>query len=247
MIRVVVAADAALVRHALALLLQAADGLDVVAQACDGARAVAAARELHPDVVLADLRMPVIDGTAATRRLLALARPPAVLLLTEPDTCEQVAECLLMGASGYLFKDAPPGQVINAVRTAATGGVALAPAAARQLAAAAITPRTAPGAPPLTQELRYISRHLTNRQRSLLILIGEGLSNVEIARRLVLSESTVKTYVSGLLTTLHLPNRTQAAVLAHRLGLLDGAADPATAENHTDRARAETAERPPAR
>ncbi|MCX5377375.1 response regulator transcription factor [Streptomyces sp. NBC_00091] len=221
MIRVLVTDDEPLVRFGLRMLLDAAEGIEVVGEACDGASAMARARELSPDLVLTDLRMPGMDGITATRQLLALPNPPAVLVLTTFDTEEGVTEALEAGAAGYLLKDAPPEQIVGAVRLVASGGRVLAEASAARLLAAsrARGPQRPTGIPP---EQRRRLEALTDQQCELLCHLGEGLSNAEIARRMYLTEGTVKAYVSRLLTALRVDNRTQAAILAHQAGLLGG-------------------------
>lgn len=170
------------------------------------------ARELAPDIVLTDLHMPGADGLTLTKLLLALPNPPAVLILTACSTSDAVAEVLRSGANGYLLKDAPPERITAAVHMVACGGIALTPATAGHLLE---TPR-----PPVPSKLPTLA-DLTSRQRVLLTQMGCGLSNARIAQRLCLTESTVKTYVSRLLRELGLENRTQAAIMAHQLGLLD--------------------------
>lgn len=219
MIRVLVTDDEPLVRFGLRMLLDAAEGISVVGEACDGASAMARARELAPDLVLTDLRMPGMDGITATRQLLALPNPPAVLVLTTFDTEEGVTEALEAGAAGYLLKDAPPEQIVGAVRLVASGGTVLASASAARLLAAT---RTRSGkAPGIASEQRRGLETLNDQQREILRHLGTGLSNAGIARRMYLTEGTVKAYVSRLLTALKVDNRTQAAIVAHQAGLLD--------------------------
>ncbi|MFJ8478011.1 response regulator [Kitasatospora sp. NPDC094011] len=219
MIRLLIADDEPLVRFGLRTLLDAVDDIHVVGEAADGAQAVARTRELVPDVVITDLRMPGMDGLAATRRLREMPNPPAILVLTTFDTSEGVTDSLTAGADGYLLKDAPPERILHAIRMVASGGIALAPTAASHLVKA--TPRRTDPAVKLPLELRRALAHLTDRQREVLTLVGQGLSNADIARRMHLTEGTVRSYVSRLLATLGLTNRTQAAILAHRAGLLD--------------------------
>ncbi|MFE5873104.1 response regulator [Streptomyces roseifaciens] len=219
MIRVLVTDDEPLVRFGLRALLGAAEGIEVVGEASDGVEALARVRELAPDIVLTDLRMPHADGISVTRRVLALPNPPAVLVLTTFDTYDGVTDALQAGASGYLLKDAPPEQVIGAIRVVSTGGTVLAPASAARLAhASRATPSGSSGRIP--PEQRHRLDNLTEQLHDVLRHLGEGLSNAQIARRMYLTEGTVKAYVSRLLAILKLENRTQAAILAHQAGLL---------------------------
>ncbi|MBB5121764.1 LuxR family transcriptional regulator [Streptomyces eurocidicus] len=219
MIRVLVTDDEPLVRFGLRMLLDAAEDIVVVGEAADGAEALARARELAPDLVLTDLRMPGMDGITATKQLLALPNPPAVLVLTTFDTEEGVTTALEAGAAGYLLKDAPPEQVVGAVRLVASGGTVLASASAARLLEASRT--RSDGAQRIPAEQRRRLESLGPQQRDILRLLGSGMPNAQIAQRMYLTEGTVKAYVSRLLTTLKLENRTQAAILAHQAGLLD--------------------------
>ncbi|MEV6977370.1 response regulator transcription factor [Kitasatospora sp. NPDC093806] len=219
MIRVLVTDDEPLVRFGLRALLEAADDITVVGEAADGAAALAQARALAPDLVLTDLRMPGMDGITATRQLLALPNPPIVLVLTTFDTEEGVTEALQAGAAGYLLKDAPPEQLVGAIRLVASGGTVLAPASAAHLVNASRDRATQPARVPPDQRRRL--EKLNDQQRELLRLVGGGLSNAQIAQRMYLAEGTVKAYVSRLLSALAVENRTQAAILAHIAGLLD--------------------------
>ncbi|MEV8020873.1 response regulator transcription factor [Streptomyces sp. NPDC086554] len=220
MIRVLVTDDEPLVRFGLRMLLNTADDIDVIGEACDGTAALARARELAPDIVLTDLRMPGMDGITATRQLTALPNPPAVLVLTTFDTGEGVTEALQAGAAGYLLKDAPPEQVLSAVRLVAAGGTVLASASAARLLESS---SRAAGASRIPPEQRRRLSMLGEQQREILGHLGGGMSNAQIARRMYLTEGTVKAYVSRLLTTLKVENRTQAAILAHQGGLLEEA------------------------
>ncbi|MER5640310.1 response regulator transcription factor [Kitasatospora sp. NPDC002227] len=211
--------DEPLVRFGLRMLLDAAEDITVVGEASDGSSALVQAREVAPDLVLTDLRMPGMDGIAATKQLLALPNPPAVLVLTTFDTEEGVTEALKAGAAGYLLKDAPPEQVLGAVRVVAAGGRVLASASMAHLVDASVlhSSRTARISPDQRRRLESLS----NQQREILCLVGSGLSNPQIAQRMYLTEGTVKAYVSRLLTSLKVDNRTQAAILAHQAGLLE--------------------------
>jgi DNA-binding NarL/FixJ family response regulator len=212
-IRVLVADDQTLVRAGFRAILEAQDDLEVVGEADDGANAVALARELHPDVVLMDIRMPGLDGIEATRRLLRDGDAPRVLMLTTFDLDEYVYDAMKAGASGFLLKDAPRDQLIGAVRTVAAGDALLAPALVRRLVEDFVR-RPAPGARPAVLD------QLTQRELEVLTLIARGLANAEIAARLFLSEATVRTHVTHILAKLDLRDRVQAVVLAYESGLI---------------------------
>ncbi|MFE2285547.1 response regulator [Streptomyces sp. NPDC059443] len=220
MIRVIIADDEPLIRFALRTLLSATEDIEVVGEACDGTEAVAQARALAPDLVITDLRMPGMNGIEATKRLLALPNPPSVLVLTTFDAYDGVMDALNAGASGYLLKDAPPEQVTGAVRVVAVGGgTVLAKSLTTQLVGSGW--RQGSRDSRLTGEQRRRLDGLTEQQHELLIQLGRGLSNAQIAQELYLTEGTVKTYVSRLLSLLKLENRTQAAILAHVAGFLE--------------------------
>ncbi|MGK5741674.1 response regulator [Micromonospora sp. URMC 103] len=216
MIRVLIADDQAMVRQGFGALLAAQPDLLVVGDAADGAQAVAAARRLDPDVVLMDVRMPVLDGLAATRKLLGdrPAQRPRVLILTTFDLDDYVYEALRAGASGFLLKDAPAADLVQAVRVVAAGDALLAPAVTRRLIAefAARPERHRPRPTELAA--------LTARETEVLRLIARGRSNQEIAADLVVAEQTVKTHVGRILAKLHLRDRAQAVVLAYETGLV---------------------------
>jgi DNA-binding NarL/FixJ family response regulator len=215
-LRVLVADDQELVRAGFRLILEAA-GFAVVGEAADGAEAVALAAAERPDVVLMDIRMPVMDGITATRQLTApgtadLQHRPKVVILTTFDLDDYVYEALRSGASGFLLKDAPRADLIAAVRVAAAGDALLAPSVTRRLIEAfARRPASASPAPS-----RLAS--LTPRERDILLLVARGQSNTEIARALVVSEATVKTHVTHLLSKLALRDRVQAVILAYETG-----------------------------
>ena len=214
MISVVLADDQALVRGGFRMILEAQEEVDVVGEAEDGAQAVACVRELRPSVVLMDVRMPNLDGIAATKRIVADALPTRVLVLTTFDQDEIVYDALKAGASGFLLKSAPPAKLVDAVRTIAVGDALLAPSVTRRLVEDFVR-RPPPGeaAPP---ELAA----LTDREREVLTLIARGLTNAEIAQRFVLSEATVKTHVNRVFSKLRLRDRVQAVVLAYESGLV---------------------------
>jgi DNA-binding NarL/FixJ family response regulator len=216
-VRVLLVDDEELVRFGLRTVLESAGGFEVVGEAGDGAAGVAAARELRPDVVLVDIRMPVMDGLTATQRILALPEPPQVAVLTTFHVDEYVYAALAAGAAGFLLKDTPPRQIAAAVRAVADGTATLSPAVTATLIDSYVDRRAAPRR---AEALRRIAE-LSDREREVLQLLGSGGSNAELAQQLYVSEATVKTYVSRLLTKLDLANRTQAAILAHEAGLLE--------------------------
>ncbi len=211
MIRVMVVDDEALVRSGLALILGSAGDIEVVA-ACEGVAAVEMVHRHRPDVVLLDVRMPVVDGLAVLRELGRGPGAPAVAMLTTFDTDEFIAQALALGAAGFLLKDTEPDQLINAVRVLATGGSVLSPT----VTATVIGGYLGGGAEP---EVRARIATLTDRERDVLALVGQGLSNADIGRRLYLSTATVKDHVSAVLTKLAVSNRVQAAVAAREAGL----------------------------
>ncbi|HET7355458.1 MAG TPA: response regulator transcription factor [Nocardioidaceae bacterium] len=210
-VRVVVADDQDLVRDGLTMILDAQPDMEVVGTARDGVEAVDLVRRLVPDVVLMDIRMPRLDGVEATRRLVSAGSPSRVLVLTTYDLDEYVTEALRVGASGFLLKDAPRHKLLAAVRAAMDGDTVLAPSVTRRVLEAYVSRR--PGAPD-----RRLAR-LTARETEVLRLVAEGLSNAEIAERLVLSVTTVKSHVARLLAKLELRDRVQAVVLAYESGL----------------------------
>jgi DNA-binding NarL/FixJ family response regulator len=213
--RVLLADDQALVRSGFRMILEARDDLEVAGEAEDGAEAVALARSLQPDVILMDVRMPRLDGVEATRRIVASGSPARVLILTTYDLDEYVYAAIRAGASGFLLKDVEPAQLVNAVRVVARGDALLAPTVTRRLLERFAD--ALPGEPPaVPSELET----LTRREREILELVAAGLSNAEIADRLVLGETTVKSHVSSILRKLGLRDRVQAVVLAYEAGLV---------------------------
>ncbi|MFE6824996.1 response regulator [Streptomyces sp. NPDC057690] len=218
-IRVLVCEDQELVRTGYVTIFTAQPDLEVVGEAADGRAAVEAAGRLRPDVVVMDIRMPLLDGIEATRLLAGpgVADPVRILVVTTFNLDEYVYEALRAGASGFLLKDSPPRDLVQGIRTIAAGESLLAPAVTRQLVgrfADRLRPPTRGAAVPETLSV------LAPRETEVLKLIAEGMSNAEIADRLVLSRETVKTYVSRILTKLDLRDRVQAVVLAHRVGLV---------------------------
>jgi DNA-binding NarL/FixJ family response regulator len=211
-IRVLIADDQAMVREGFSVLLNAQPGIEVVGEASDGRQAVDRAARLRPDVVLMDVRMPGLDGLDATRRITAEDGAPKVLILTTFDLDEYVYTALRAGASGFLLKTASAQVLADAVRVIAAGEAMLAPTVTRRLIAefARLRPVEA-SAPPAA---------LTARETEILTLIAGGMSNAEIAGRLVIAEQTVKTHIGRILTKLGLRDRTQAAIFAYNTGLV---------------------------
>jgi len=214
MIRVVVVDDEPMVCAHLRTILGSAPDIEVVDEAHDGAAGVEAVVRNRPDVVLMDLRMPLLDGIAAIERIVKLAHPPVVVVLTTFDADQYVLRALRSGAAGFLVKSTPPEDLIGLVRVAAEGHTVLSPAAARRLIAASADSQ------PVRERARKQVGSLTEREVEVLTGLGEGLSNAQIAARLYLSEATVKGYVSRMLDKLGLDNRTQAGLLAHDAGLV---------------------------
>jgi DNA-binding NarL/FixJ family response regulator len=213
-IRVLIADDQALVRGGFRMILDAQEDIEVVAEASDGQQALAQAQALEPDVVLMDIRMPELDGLEATRQLVSGNGSARVLMLTTFDLDEYVYEAMKAGASGFLLKDVRPEQLAEAVRVVAAGDSLLAPAITQRLIAEFVRrPPPGSGAPTELSEL-------TERELEVLKLIARGLSNGEIATALFVSEATVKTHVTHVLTKLKLRDRVQAVVLAYESGLV---------------------------
>nr|WP_272919820.1 response regulator transcription factor [Streptomyces sp. SID5468] len=214
-IRVLIADDQTMIRESFAILLNAQPDIEVVGEAGDGEEAVRAVAELGPDVVLMDIRMPRLDGLEATRRITGDGDAAAkVLVLTTFDLDEYVYEALRAGASGFLLKTSSAHQLADAVRTVHEGGALLAPTVTRRL----IQEFSRLGGKPAPRRERV--GDLTERETQVLCLIAQGLSNLEIAGELVISEQTVKTHVSRILIKLGLRDRTQAAVFAYETGLV---------------------------
>ncbi|KQU65255.1 LuxR family transcriptional regulator [Phycicoccus sp. Root563] len=217
MIRVVLADDQALLRAGLRALLDAEDDLEVVGEAADGAEAVALVRSTGPDVVLMDIRMPGTDGLAATRQIVddPTLSGTRVVILTTFDLDEYVFEAVRIGASGFLVKDTEPAELLRGVRAVAAGDALLSPGVTRRLIGEFAT-RSRGTAAPAADRLAA----LTDREREVVALVGEGLSNDEIATRLFLSPATAKTHVSRAMVKLHVRDRAQLVVLAYESGLV---------------------------
>ncbi len=225
-LRILIADDQALVRDGFAMILSAQPDMDVVGQAADGLEAIAAARELAPDVVLMDIRMPQMDGLEATALICRDTRAK-VLVLTTFDVDEYVYEALRAGASGFLLKDMRRDELVDAVRVVARGDALLAPTVTRRLIADIVARSPRPPHLPLANGQPPAS--LTARETDTLRLVARGLSNAEIAAQLFVTEHTVKTHVSSVLSKLGLRDRVQAVVLAYESGLvLPGEAAPPT-------------------
>ena len=223
-IRVLVADDQAMVRAGFAALLDAQEDIEVVGQAQNGAEAVALAARLHPDVVLMDVRMPVLNGLEAAGQILAnqgvsALGPlgPHVLMLTTFDVDDYVYDALRLGASGFLLKDALADELVSAVRIVAAGDALLAPSVTKRVIEQFAKARPRPAAVPSRLDC------LTEREREVLVLVARGLSNQEIAAELFIAEQTVKTHVSKILAKLALRDRVQAVVLAYDTGLVEPA------------------------
>ena len=215
MIRVLVCDDQAVVREGLRTILDSVSDVEVVGTASDGAEAVAEAERLRPDVVLMDLKMPVMNGIQATQEIHRRLPDVRVLVLTTYDADEWVYDAIRSGAAGYLLKDTPSEQLAEAIRGTAAGKTHVDPAVAGKLFSHVITPARAP-------EPGWASR-LTPRERDVLALLARGLSNADIARRLRLSEGTVRNHMTAIFEKLEVADRTQAAIVALRHGLVDPA------------------------
>lgn len=214
MIRVMIADDDALVRLGLSDLLDGDPGIEVVAQAADGAEAVEKATAQQIDVVLMDVRMPRMDGITAVTHLRRLPNPPHVITLTTFDLDDYVYSALAAGADGFLLKDTDPTEIVRAVHLVAGGSAMLHPAAARR-----VIDRYHATSTPLAITARSRLERLTPRERDVLVLLAQGDTNADIADRLAMRESTVKAHVSRILAALEVTNRVQAALLAHDAGL----------------------------
>lgn len=210
-IRVLLVDDDALVRAGLRMILSSSDDLEVVGEAADGADAVEAARTHRPDVVLMDIRMPGMDGIAATTAIRRLPTPPHVIVLTTFQADEHVLSALRAGADGFLLKDTAPTEIVHAVRLVAAGAAMLSPSVTRTLLSHLGNDEAADRRRIAAQRLTS----LTDREREVATAVGSGASNAEIAAALFMSEATVKAHVSRLLTKLEVTNRVQIAILVH--------------------------------
>jgi DNA-binding NarL/FixJ family response regulator len=213
-IRVLLVDDDALVRAGLTMMLDGAHGIEVVGEAADGAEVPAAVDAHAPDVVLMDLRMPRTDGITATRRLRARPRAPEVIVLTTFDADENVLGGLRAGASGFLLKDSPPAQIVDAIRRVAAGDPILSPVITRRLMDRAVAESGT------KDKARAVLAGLTPREHEVVLGIARGETNAEIAARLYMSVATVKAHITHILTKLGATNRTQIALLAHDAGLV---------------------------
>jgi DNA-binding NarL/FixJ family response regulator len=214
MISVLLADDQSLVREGFRYILDQDPGITVVGEAADGAQAVTDAVRLRPDVVLMDIRMPILDGLAACRRLLAMSSPPKVVVLTTFDADEYIVEALRIGACGFLLKDIRARQLIDAVYTAAAGDALLSPSVTRRVIAGFIAGQA------VRTDAEQRLAPLTSREREVLACVGRGLSNTEIAGELFVSEATIKTHLNRVLAKLHLRDRVGAVILAYETGLV---------------------------
>ena len=215
MVRVLLCDDQALVRSGFRMVLEARADMAVVGEAENGAQAVELAARSRPDVILMDVRMPVMDGVEATRRLARTGTTARIVILTTFDSDEYVYEALRAGASGFLLKDVQPAQLVDAIRVVARGEALLAPSVTRRL-----LDRFAHTLPDSSRTAPDALAELTERELEVLTLLASGLSNAELAERLFLSETTVKTHVSSILRKLGLRDRVQAVVLAYHAGLV---------------------------
>jgi DNA-binding NarL/FixJ family response regulator len=216
-ISVLLVDDEALVRTGLRMILETADDLTVVSDAENGHAAIDAVDRYRPDVVLMDIRMPQLDGLAATAAIRARPQPPSVIVLTTFDTDDEVFRALDAGAIGFLLKDTPPADLLRAVRIAASGDAMLSPSVTRRV----INRFTAEDRTQRRREALDRLDALTEREREVLVQIGLGQANAEIARQLYMSEATVKTHVTHLFEKLSATNRVQLAIAAFRAGLVD--------------------------
>jgi DNA-binding NarL/FixJ family response regulator len=221
-VRVVIVDDQALVRAGFRMILDAEPEVDVVGEAADGVQGIEAAQTLDPDVVLMDIRMPELDGLEATRRLTSSGERPRILILTTFDLDEYVYEALRAGASGFLLKDTPPEQLVQAIRVVAAGEALLAPSITKRLIEEFVHSGRSAAAP----EPPAAINELTARELEVLRLMARGMSNAEIAKELFVSEATVKTHVARVLMKLNLRDRVQAVVLAYESGLIQPGASP---------------------
>jgi DNA-binding NarL/FixJ family response regulator len=222
-IRVLLVDDQSLLRLGFRMVLEAQPDIEVIGEAGDGAQAVAMTRSLHPDVVLMDVRMPVLDGIQATRQIVAAGSAARILVLTTFNLDEYVFAALRAGASGFLLKDVPPADLLTGIRAVAAGDAVVAPNITRRLldAFASHLPDPATGRSPTDQRLGQ----LTDREREVLVQVARGHSNTEIADLLTVAEATVKTHVGRILTKLDLRDRVQVVVFAYEAGIIHPGTD----------------------
>lgn len=226
-IRVLIVDDDALVRAGLSMMLASAGDLEVVGDVADGAEVVPAVNQHRPDVVLMDIRMPRLDGLAATERLRARREPPEIIILTTFDTDDHILRAMRAGASGFLLKHTPPPEIVRAIRQVAAGEPMVSPAVMRKMMGYV----AGTGVDPRRERAHELLGRLSEGERAVGALVGRGKTNGEIGRELSLSVATVKAYVSRLLTKLELNNRVQIALLVHDAALTDPAlTDPALAD-----------------
>ncbi|MEU7041600.1 response regulator transcription factor [Streptomyces varsoviensis] len=216
-VRLLLVDDDPLVRAGLRLMLGGAADLEIVAEASDGGEVLPLVDRYAPDVVLMDIRMPTVDGLAATEALRRRPRSPQVIVLTTFHADEQVLRALRAGAAGFVLKDTPPAEIVAAVRRVAAGEPALSPTVVRQL----ISHVAGAGADDRRTRARTLLGQLNDREREVAVAVGQGKANAEIGTALFMSVATVKTHVSRILAKLDLSNRVQIALLAHDAGLLD--------------------------
>ncbi|QXJ20003.1 response regulator transcription factor [Actinomadura graeca] len=216
-IRVLIVDDDALVRAGLSMMLAGAGDLEVVGDVADGAEVVPAVNAHRPDVVLMDIRMPRLDGLAATERLRSRREPPEIIILTTFDTDEHILRAMRAGASGFLLKHTPPPEIVRAIRQVAAGEPMVSPAVMRKMMSYVADA----GVDPRRDRARELLGRLSEGERSVAALVGRGRTNGEIGRELSLSVATVKAYVSRLLTKLELNNRVQIALLVHDAAITD--------------------------
>lgn len=214
-IRVLIVDDDALVRAGLSMMLGGASDLEVVGEAEDGTQVVAAIDAHRPDVILMDIRMPKLDGLAATRLVRSRRPAPEIIVLTTFDADEHVLTALRDGAAGFLVKDTPPAEILHAIRLVAAGDAILSPAVTRKL----LDRMAADGAPASNARAVLLLGELTDREREVAVAVGQGKSNAEVAAQLYMSVATVKAHVSRLLMKLDVDNRVQIALLVHDAGL----------------------------
>jgi DNA-binding NarL/FixJ family response regulator len=216
--RVLLADDQELMRIGFRMVIDSQPDIEIVGEAANGREAVAAAKQLSPDVVLMDVRMPELDGLEATRMIVEQAGATRIIVLTTFDLDEYVYAALRAGASGFLLKDAPPGELLSAIRAVASGDAVVAPSVTRRLLSSYAHRLPAPDAPDRESEQRL--QLLTAREHEVLLQVARSLSNAEIAEQLVLSEATVKSHVGRILAKLELRDRVQIVVFAYETGLV---------------------------